>query len=34
MRKQLGRGVGSWTASKDAEFSNFIFAATFFILNL
>ena len=24
MRKQLGRGVGSWTASKDAEFSNFI----------
>jgi hypothetical protein len=27
MRKQLGRGVGSWTASKDAEFSNFIWGS-------
>tara|TARA_R110000803_G_scaffold86851_1_gene153338 strand:- start:101 stop:472 length:372 start_codon:yes stop_codon:yes gene_type:complete len=28
MRKQLGRGVGSWTASKDAEFSNFIWGSS------
>jgi len=28
MTKQLGRGVGSWTASKDAEFSNFIWGST------
>mgnify|MGYP003660071155 CR=1 FL=1 len=25
MRQVLGRGVGSWTSNKDAEFSNFIF---------
>ncbi len=28
MRKQIGRGVGSWTASKDAEFSNFIWGSS------
>jgi hypothetical protein len=28
MRQVLGRGVGSWTASKDAEFSNFIWGSS------
>ena len=30
MRQVLGRGVGSWTSNKDAEFSNFIFGNTDF----
>ena len=34
MRKQLGRGVGSWTASKDAEFSNFIWGNNDFHNNM
>ena len=31
MRQVLGRGVGSWTSNKDAEFSNFIFGNNDFI---
>lgn len=27
MRELLGKGVGSWTSSKDAEFSNFIWGS-------
>ena len=27
MRQVLGRGVGSWTSNKDAEFSNFIWGS-------
>ena len=34
MRQVLGRGVGSWTASKDAEFSNFIFGNNDFFDNI
>ena len=31
MRQVLGRGVGSWTSNKDAEFSNFIFGNNDFL---